>query len=332
MTTQDLEQAGPEAGGLTPGLYVVATPIGRLADLGQRASDTLRRVDVVAAEDTRVARVLLDHVGARPTLVASHEHNEARSAQAIVERIRAGQRVALTSDAGTPGISDPGARVVAAVHAAGLPVIPVPGPSAVITLLSAAGFQEPRFRFEGFLPARPKARRERLEVLARSDAVVVLYESPHRIVETVEDLGAALEPARIVVIGRELTKRFEQIHRCTAGELTGWLLGDPDRQRGEFVIAFDAAPPVQAGADAADALLRALCAELPVRQAARIAATLTGLRANDLYKRAIGLRAAGRHEAGHHEAGHDEAAEGGPEDEGDAGGGGAGLSERPESA
>jgi 16S rRNA (cytidine1402-2'-O)-methyltransferase len=290
MTTQDPEQPGPEAGGLSRGLYVVATPIGRLADLSHRAEDTLRRVDVVAAEDTRVARVLLDHVGARPTLVASHEHNEARSAQTIVERIGAGQSVALTSDAGTPGISDPGARVVAAVHAAGLPVIPVPGPSAVVALLSAAGFQEPRFRFEGFLPARPKARRERLEVLARCDTVVVIYESPHRIDETVQDLAAALEPGRAVVIGRELTKRFEQIRRTTAGELPGWLAGDPDRRRGEFVIAFDAAPPVQAGADAADALLRALCEELPVRQAARIAAKVTGLRANDLYARAVALR------------------------------------------
>lgn len=268
----------------------MASPIGRLSDLGIRACETLRQVDVVAAEDTRVTRVLLDHVGARPVLVPSHEHNEARSAQAIVERLRAGQRVALVSDAGTPGISDPGARVVAAVHAAGLPVIPVPGPSAVTTLLSAAGFATPRFAFEGFLPARPKARRERLAQLARSDAVVVLYESPHRIAETVADLAAALEPQRTVVVGRELTKRFEQIHRGTAGELPDWLGADPDRLRGEFVIAFDAAPPELAQAHEADAWLEALCAELPVRQAARIAARATGLRANELYRRALALR------------------------------------------
>jgi 16S rRNA (cytidine1402-2'-O)-methyltransferase len=289
MTDPDSGQA-PEAGALSVGLYVVATPIGRLSDLGLRACDTLKHVDVVAAEDTRVTRVLLDHVGARPTLVPSHEHNEARSAQSIVERLRAGQRVALVSDAGTPGISDPGARVVAAVHEAGLPVIPVPGPSAVTTLLSAAGFAEPRFRFEGFLPARPKARRERLAVLARSDAVVVLYESPHRIVETVEDLAAALEPERTVVVGRELTKRFEQVHRSTAGALPAWLAEDADRRRGEFVIAFDAAPPEVSAIEAADAWLGALCAELPVRQAARIAARATGLRANDLYRRALALR------------------------------------------
>jgi 16S rRNA (cytidine1402-2'-O)-methyltransferase len=298
MSPQDLEQTGRESGGLPAGLYVVATPIGHLSDLSTRAVHILRHVDVVAAEDTRVARVLLDHVGARPVVVASHEHNEARSAQSIVERLRAGQRVALTSDAGTPGISDPGARVVAAVHAAGLPVIAVPGPSAVVALLSVAGFDEARFRFEGFLPARPKARRDRLAVLARSDAVVVLYESPHRIAETVDDLAAALEPGRVVVLGRELTKRFEQVHRGTAGELPSWLAADLDRRRGEFVIAFDAAPAAVAAMEAVDPLLAALCTELPVRQAARIAARATGLRANDLYRRALALRLAARDDDG----------------------------------
>jgi 16S rRNA (cytidine1402-2'-O)-methyltransferase len=293
MTLQTPVQAGPDVERLAPGLYVVATPIGRLSDLGLRASDTLRRVDVVAAEDTRVARVLLDHVGARPTLIASHEHNEARSAQSIVERVRAGQSVALVSDAGTPGISDPGARVVAAAHAAGLPVIPVPGPSAVTALLSASGFQEPRFRFEGFLPTRTRARRERLAQLARSDAVVVVYESPHRIVETAADLAATLEPDRTVVVGRELTKRFEQLHRCTAAELPAWLDADPDHRRGEFAIAFDAAPAEVSQTQPADALLVALCTELPVRQAARLGARATGLRANDLYRRALALRIAG---------------------------------------
>ena len=293
MSLENPAQAGPDAGGLPPGLYVVATPIGRLSDLGARASDTLRHVDVVAAEDTRVARVLLDHVGARPTLIASHAHNEARVAQAIVERLRAGQRVALVSDAGTPGISDPGARVVAAAHAAGIAVVPVPGPSAAVALLSAAGFTEPRFRFEGFLPSRPKARRERLAQLARSDVVVVLFESPHRIVETAADLADALDPARVLVVGRELTKRFEQVHRCTAAELPAWLDADPDRRRGEFAIAFDAAPPAVSETGPADALLLALCAELPVRQAARVAARATGLRANDLYRRALALRGPG---------------------------------------
>jgi 16S rRNA (cytidine1402-2'-O)-methyltransferase len=292
MSTMDPGKAGIDAGGLPAGLYVVATPIGHLGDLSARAVDTLKHVDVVAAEDTRVARVLLDHVGVRPTLVASHAHNEARSALALVERVQAGQRVALISDAGTPGISDPGARVVAAAHAAGVKVIPVPGPSAIVTLLSVAGFAEGRFRFEGFLPARPKARRERLDTLSRCDAVVVLYESPHRIVEMADDLAAALEPGRIVMVGRELTKRFEQLHRCTAAELPAWLQADSDHRRGEFVVAFDAAPPSVAETQPTDALLAALCTELPVRQAARIAARATGLRANDLYRRALSLRLA----------------------------------------
>jgi len=315
MATLDVDVTHPDAGAqgdakggaqgdaqgdaLAAGLYVVATPIGHLSDLSLRAIDVLRRADTAAAEDTRVARVLLDHIGAHPTLIASHEHNEARMAQAIVERIRAGQAVALTSDAGTPGISDPGARVVAAVHAAGLPVIPVPGASAVTALLSVAGFAEPRFRFEGFLPARSRARRERLATLARSDAVVVIYESPHRIIETVRDLSDTLEPDRIVVLGRELTKRFEQLHRTTAGALVDWLDADPDRRRGEFVIAFDAAPAELAQDQPVDALLAALCAELPMRQSARLIASATGLRANDLYRRAVALRlgAAGANDA-----------------------------------
>jgi 16S rRNA (cytidine1402-2'-O)-methyltransferase len=272
------------------GLYVVATPIGNLSDLSARAIDVLKRVDVVAAEDTRVARVLLDHVGARPRLMSTHAHNEAASAQSIVERLRAGGRVALTCDAGTPGISDPGTRVVAAVHAAGLPVIPVPGASAVTALLSAAGLGDGRFRFEGFLPARARARQQRLRELAGSDVVVVLYESPHRIVETAADIATTLEPQRTVVVGRELTKRFEQVHRCTAAELPGWLDAEPDHRRGEFVLALDAAAPRPADALAVDAILRTLIEELPVRQAARLAARMTGARANDLYRQALAMR------------------------------------------
>lgn len=311
MTPLEKDSVRPEPDELSAGLYVVATPIGRLSDLSLRAADVLRRVDVLGAEDTRVSRQLLDHIGARPTMIACHAHNEARTAQALVERIRAGQSVALISDAGTPGISDPGARVVAAVHEAGLPVIPVPGPSAVATLLSAAGFLEPRFRFEGFLPARASARRERLQTLARSDEVVVFYESPHRIAETLDDLAGALEPERIVVVGRELTKRFEQIHRAAAATLPQWLADDADRRRGEFVIAFDAAAPVdRTQSDAAvpmDALLLAMCAELPVRQAARLAAQASGLRVNDLYKHALTLRGRAASDVNSDDQGDDEA-------------------------
>lgn len=298
MTPLEKKSDRPDPDAVSPGLYVVATPIGRLSDLGMRAARVLREVDVVAAEDTRVSRLLLDHLGARPAMVACHAHNEAAVAASLVHRIREGQAVALVSDAGTPGISDPGARLVAAVHEAGLPIIPVPGPSAVAALLSVTGLSAARFHFEGFLPARAAARQERLATLARQDVVVVCYESPHRIVETARDLGAVLQPDRIVVIGRELTKRFEQIHRTRAAELVAWLQADDDHRRGEFVLAFDAAPPQQAEADedlviSTDALLQALCAELPPRQAARIAARMSPMRANALYQRAVALRGRG---------------------------------------
>lgn len=293
---------------LEPGLYVVATPIGRLSDLSAHACDLLRKVDVVAAEDTRVARVLLDHVGARPAvLLSSHGHNEARVAPQIVQRIQAGETVALTSDAGTPGISDPGARVVAAVHEAGLPVIPVPGPSALAALVSVAGLPEGPVHFEGFLPARATARVQRLRELSRLPASVVIYESPHRIEATVADLATVLEADRTVVVGRELTKRFEQVHRCSIGVLHHWFAQDANRLRGEFVlaIAMAAARPasemdLDALADAAaqeagiDDWLRALCEAMPPRQAAKVAAQATGLRANDLYERSMRLRNSAR--------------------------------------
>lgn len=313
MRPQDLDRSGPETGARSAGLYVVATPIGRLDDLSHTAIDTLKHVDAVAAEDTRVSRVLLSHAGARPAeLIAAHAHNEHEVCARIVAMIRDGARVALVSDAGTPGISDPGAVIVAAVHAAGLPVVPIPGPSAVTALLSVAGIATTRFAFEGFLPPRPAARRERLARLARSDAVVVLYESPHRIVALADDLAQVLEPERIVVVGRELTKRFEQVARLQAARLPAWLAEDADRQRGEFVLAIDAAPPVDTPQDAADGLLAVLCEELPVRQAARLAAKATGLRANDLYRRAVAARAG----AGEDDDGaRDEGAGGGTDDD-----------------
>lgn len=298
MTPLEKKSDRPDPDAVSPGLYVVATPIGRLSDLGMRAARVLREVDVVAAEDTRVSRLLLDHLGARPTLIACHAHNEAGIAVSIVQRIRDGRAVALVSDAGTPGISDPGARLVAAVHEAGLPVIPIPGPSAVAALLSVSGLSAARFHFDGFLPTRAAARQERLAKLADSEVVVVCYESPHRIVETAQDLVAALPPDRIVVVGRELTKRFEQVHRTPAGGLMAWLQADDDHRRGEFVLAFDAAAPRQADANedpriSTDQLLAALCAELPPRQAARIAARLSPMRANALYQRALALKRAG---------------------------------------
>lgn len=213
----------------------------------------------MACEDTRVSRTLLQRAGIRPRCVALHAHNEARQAPALLEAISAGGRVALISDAGTPAISDPGARLVTAAQARGLTVVPIPGPSAVTTLLSVAGLIDGRFRFEGFLPARAGQRRSRLRDLAAGDIAVILFEAPHRIEDLARDLAASVEPARRVVVGRELTKRFEQIVSLEAGEFEAWLAADPDRRRGEFVLAIHPAAGVAAagaglaGIDAAGA-------------------------------------------------------------------------------
>lgn len=196
---------------------------------------------MIACEDTRVSRHLLQRAGARGRSVALHAHNEARRSPELLEAIAGGARVALISDAGTPAVSDPGARLVAAAHGRGLAVVPIPGASAVTTLISAAGLGEGRFRFEGFLPARSGQRRARLLDLADSDVALILFEAPHRIEVLAQDLAATLEPDRRVVVGRELTKRFEQLASLTVGQLADWLAADPDRRRGEFVVAIEAA-------------------------------------------------------------------------------------------
>ena len=233
MTLNDPDQTDPDAGRLAVGLYVVATPIGRLADLGQRACDTLKRVDVVAAEDTRTSRVLLDHVGARPTLIASHEHNEARSAEAIVARLRAGQSVALVSDAGTPGISDPGERVVRAAVAAGLRVESVPGPCALIAALTASGLPTDEFHFIGFLPHKSGQRRNQLVALKEFAGTLALYESPYRIEKLLGELNEVF-PDRTVVLARELTKKFEEFLRGRPAELLAVVA--KRSLKGEFVV------------------------------------------------------------------------------------------------
>ncbi|MCF8178347.1 MAG: 16S rRNA (cytidine(1402)-2'-O)-methyltransferase, partial [Sulfuritalea sp.] len=198
-------------------LYVVATPIGNLGDISLRALDTLRGVDLVACEDTRHARQLLDHHGIKVPTLALHQHNENEAAAKLVRLLGEGQRVALVSDAGTPGVSDPGARTVAAVRAAGFRVIPLPGSNAAITAMSAAGLSDARFLFVGFLPAKVGARKTAILELAAVNAALVFYEAPHRVTETVAELAALLEPQRDIVIARELTKMFEQIERMPLG-------------------------------------------------------------------------------------------------------------------
>jgi 16S rRNA (cytidine1402-2'-O)-methyltransferase len=269
-------------------LYIVATPIGNLRDITQRALDILKSVDLIAAEDTRVTSGLLAAHGIQAKLHAYHEHNERAAAPALIERLRTGASIAVVSDAGTPGISDPGARLVEAVRQAGLPVVPVPGASAVATLMSVAGDVGGHWLFYGFLEHKASARRREIEALRDLPYAIVFYESPHRIGECLADLNAVLGPDRRLVIGRELTKLFETVHACQLGEAADWLAADANRQRGEFVLLVSGATPADdAGEDAARALLGILLDEMPASQAARLAARITGRRKNALYDLAL---------------------------------------------
>ncbi|MFC4158315.1 16S rRNA (cytidine(1402)-2'-O)-methyltransferase [Chitinimonas lacunae] len=275
-----------------PALYVVATPIGNLGDISQRALAILRRVDWIAAEDTRVSGQLLRHFGIDARLLSLREHNEASASAAIIERLRAGQAVAQVSDAGTPAVSDPGARLVAAVHAAGFKVIPLPGASATLAALAAAGMRSPRFLFHGFPEPKSAARREEFSRLAQLDCSLVLFEAPHRIEESLADMAAVFGPAREAVLARELTKTFETIRRATLGELLEWVKSDPNQRRGELVVLIEAAPPVE-DEDLAvhDKVLLPLLRELPVKQAVKLAIEISGASRNALYQRALALKA-----------------------------------------
>jgi len=271
-------------------LSIVATPIGNLGDITLRALETLRNAAAIACEDTRHARRLLDHHGIRAPLLALHEHNEQQAAEKLIALLSEGKSVALISDAGTPGISDPGARTVAAVRRAGFRVTPLPGPNAAIAALSAAGLDDPAFHFVGFLPAKVGARRTALESLKSIGATLVLYEAPHRIEETVAALAAQFEAEREIVIARELTKLFEEIVRLPLAAAPAWLAADDNHRRGEFVLLVSAPPP-RAGLDAeSERILSILLAELPVKQAAKLASAITGLAKNDLYQRALEIK------------------------------------------
>ncbi len=276
-------------------LYVVATPIGNLGDISVRALTVLAQADLVAAEDTRTTGHLLAHHGIRAKLIALHEHNEMQRAAELVARIQAGKTIALVSDAGTPGISDPGALLVARAREAGITVCPVPGANAAITALSAAGLPAPHFLFYGFLPAKSAARRTELEALRELPYTLVFYEAPHRVTECVAALTEVLGAEREIVIARELTKLFETIYRCPLGEAGAWLAADANRQRGEFVLVVSGAQaPLQQGLPAeAERVLTLLLAELPLKQSAALAAAITGARKNELYARALALRAPG---------------------------------------
>ncbi|MFT4194250.1 16S rRNA (cytidine(1402)-2'-O)-methyltransferase [Ottowia sp.] len=271
-------------------LYVVATPIGNLADITLRALHVLALADAIACEDTRHTQPLLRAYGidGKP-LLALHEHNEAEAAQAVIERLRRGERVACVSDAGTPAVSDPGARLVAACAAAGLRVVPLPGASSVTAAVSAAGLAEGGFVFAGFLPAKPGERQAAVAALAHEARAVVLLEAPHRIAALAEALAALGE--RPVTVARELTKQFEQIATQPCAGLPAWLAADAQRQRGEFALVLHPSAAAPA-ADESDRVLRLLLAELPLKTAVRLAAELTGAPRNGLYERALALKSA----------------------------------------
>jgi 16S rRNA (cytidine1402-2'-O)-methyltransferase len=271
-------------------LYIVATPIGNLRDLSLRALDILKSVDLIAAEDTRTSQGLLAAHGIHARLVALHEHNEAAVAARIVADLRAGKSAAYISDAGTPGISDPGAKLVGAARAGQVPIVPIPGASAVAAALSVSGLDGP-WLFVGFPPARASARRKALDDLRPLPCALVFYEAPHRIEECVADLLARLGGERRLLIARELTKRFEQIHQCTLADAPAWLAADDDHRRGEFVLVVSAPAAVESDDEReARRVLEILLEELPVRQAAQLAARITGGRKNTLYDLALNMK------------------------------------------
>ncbi len=290
------QAAAAAAGGQhCPGsaLYVVATPIGNLADLTLRAVHVLGLVDAVACEDTRVSAGLLNHLGLHKPLIALHEHNEREAAARVVERLSRGERVAYVSDAGTPAVSDPGAALVAAVGAAGHRCIPIAGASSVIAALSVAGDAAgSAFAFAGFAPSKALERRAWLEaLLQREGESIVLFEAPHRVAALVETV-AALAPARRITLARELTKQFEEVATLDARDGPAWLATDANRLRGEFVVVLHAHKPHAAAAiDAqAERTLALLLAELPLKQAVTLAAAISGAPRNTLYARALALR------------------------------------------
>lgn len=280
-------------------LYVVATPIGNLADISLRALHVLDMADTLACEDTRHTQALLRAYGLeRPSaqLLAVHQHNEAEATQTVLQRLHAGQRVVVVSDAGTPAISDPGARLVHAVLAAGLRVMPIPGASSVTAALSACGAVPPDdmlggFVFQGFLPAKATARAAALQPLLAEPRAIVLLEAPHRIEALARELAAF--GARPVTLARELTKQFEQLCTVPAQTASAWLAADAQRTKGEFVVVVHpavASAPDQDHAEA-DRVLTLLLAELPLKSAVRLAAEITGRPRNDLYTRALQQRA-----------------------------------------
>ena len=278
-------------------LYMVATPIGNLADISLRAVHVLGLVDAVACEDTRHTGGLMQALGCDKPMISLHQHNEHNAAQQVLACLRQGQRVAYVSDAGTPGVSDPGARLVEAVRAAGHVCVPLPGPSSLTALLSVAGQggDDPRFVFHGFLPAKGAARETAVRALAQDPRAHMLLESPHRIEALAQDLAVMRE--RSLTVGRELTKQFESVHRLRAADWPSWLAQDKNRRRGEFVVYVHPAstrPDDQGIPAAAEHTLITLLAALPTKSAVKLCADITGHPRNALYERALQLKSVDR--------------------------------------
>ena len=273
-------------------LYVVSTPIGNLEDLSPRAVDTLKKVDLIAAEDTRHSGRLMQHFSISTPMLAVHDHNERQRAQALVQKLAAGQSIALISDAGTPLISDPGYHLVSAVRDAGYRVVPIVGPCALIAGLSVSGLSTDRFSFYGFLPAKNSGRRQHLEQLAKVTHTQVFYESPHRIVAMVDDIVSVLGPDRRLVLARELTKTFETVYGAPASAVQAWLSADHNQQKGEFVVLIEGAEPEQLQdiGPEEERMLTLLLAELPIKKAAAITAAISGHKKKALYDRALELQ------------------------------------------
>ncbi len=269
-------------------LYIVATPIGNLADIGQRAEETLKVVDLIAAEDTRHSARLLKHLGIKNKLISLHEHNEKTRIEKLVEKLTAGTNIALISDAGTPLISDPGYALVKAVHEAGLKVSPIPGPSSIIVALSGAGIPTDQFSFYGFLSHKNKERMDKLRAIKNQFGTLVLFESSHRIVRLLEQLMEVF-PGRHIVVAKELTKVYERFLRGTAAQLLAMFAADISLSKGEFVVLIDNPDNIIArelNQEDID-LLRLLKTELPLKKAVLLASKISGKKKNALYQLAL---------------------------------------------
>jgi len=271
-------------------LYIVATPIGNLGDLSPRAKSVLENVDLIVAEDTRHSKPMLNQFGIETKIHAYHDHNERKQTPILIRQLQDGASIALISDAGTPLICDPGYHLVLAAHAAELQVIPIPGSSALISALSAAGFSSEKFIFEGYLPARKIARQQRLQLLKDETRTLVFYEVPHRIFASINAAIACFGSERQAVIAKEITKLHEKIRRGTLAELKGWIHSDKDLSKGEFVIVIQGAKEISLDELEARRILKILLAQRTFKEAIRLTSEITRGKKNDIYKLAMELK------------------------------------------